>query len=92
MKEKKDDSVSPEQSSGSSLEKSLARLDEIINRMEEANLPLEDLLRDYEEGARLVRDCQEHLAAAEKRILVVTKTLDGSVELEEFEPAKETPA
>jgi exodeoxyribonuclease VII small subunit len=75
-----------------SLEDALARLDEIITRMEEGNLPLDDLLKDYEEGAKLVQLCQERLKAAEKRIMIVTKSLDGSLGLADFDPGAETSA
>jgi exodeoxyribonuclease VII small subunit len=71
------------------LEEALARLDEIITRMEEGNLPLEALLQDYEEGAKLVQLCQERLKAAEKRIMIVTKSLDGSLGLADFDPGAE---
>jgi exodeoxyribonuclease VII small subunit len=81
-----------EPESPASLEDALARLDEIITRMEEGSLPLEDLLRDYEEGAKLVQVCQERLKAAEKRILVVTKSLDGSLGVADFDPGAEDSA
>lgn len=74
------------------LEQALSRLDEIINRMEDGNLPLEQLLQDYEEGAKLVRLCQERLTAAEKRILVVTKSLDGTLGLADYEEGSDTQA
>lgn len=75
-----------------SLEDALGRLDKIITRMEEGNLPLDDLLKDYEEGAKLVQLCQERLKAAEKRISIVTKSLDGSLGLADFDPGADNSA
>jgi exodeoxyribonuclease VII small subunit len=52
--------------------------------MEEAELPLEDVLKNYEEGTRLVRFCSQKLDEAEKKIEILTKKTDGSVALEPF--------
>jgi exodeoxyribonuclease VII small subunit len=49
-------------------EDALARLESIVETMEAGELPLEQLLARYEEGARLVKFCQERLSAAELRI------------------------
>lgn len=82
---------SPAESTPANLEEALIRLDEILARMEEGQEPLEKLLEDYETGARLLRVCHERLAAAEKRILAVTRSLDGSVSLSPFDPGMENP-
>lgn len=71
--------------SETTLEAALEQLDGILERMENGGLPLEKLLEDYETGARLVKFCQDRLEAAEKRIQVVSKTLEGEVHLEDFE-------
>jgi exodeoxyribonuclease VII small subunit len=67
-----------------SLEESLARLDAILERMENGDQSLDELLADYEAGAGLIKACQERLQTAEKRILTITKTLDGSLSLQEI--------
>lgn len=66
-------------------EKALERLEKIVAELEEGNLPLEDALKRYEEGVKLSRVCSEKLSAAEKKIQVLTKTLDGSFKREDFE-------
>ena len=53
--------------------------------MEGAELPLEDVLKKYEEGTRLVHFCSQKLEEAEKRIELLTKKADGSAALEPFE-------
>ena len=57
--------------------------------MEAAELPLEDVLKRYEEGTRLVRFCSQKLDEAEKKIELLTKKADGSVKLEPFEADEE---
>ena len=49
-------------------EDALGKLESIVEAMEEGELPLEQLLARYEEGTRMVKFCQERLAAAERRI------------------------
>ena len=48
-------------------EEALKKLEGIVDAMEADDLPLETLLARYEEGARLVKICQEKLAEAESR-------------------------
>ena len=49
-------------------EAALARLETIVEEMENAELPLEDILQRYEEGTRLKKFCEEKLKEAEKRV------------------------
>jgi exodeoxyribonuclease VII small subunit len=75
---------------GLTFEQAIQRLERIVADMEGAELPLEDVLKKYEEGTRLVRFCNQKLEEAEKKIEVLAKKPDGSVALEPFEaePAK----
>ena len=70
---------------GLTFEVVIQRLEKIVADMEEAELPLEDVLKKYEEGTHLVRFCSQKLDEAEKKIEVLTKRTDGSVALEPFE-------
>lgn len=65
-------------------EKALERLEKIVEELEAGNIPLEDALKKYEEGVKLSRICSEKLTAAEKKIQILTKTLDGSFKREDF--------
>lgn len=65
-------------------EAALERLEHIVSEMEGDKLALEDLLARYEEGNRLVKVCQDRLAAAEKRIELISRDAAGVVELKEF--------
>ena len=56
-----------------SFEAAIEKLEKIVEQMESAKLPLEDLIVQYEEGIRLVAVCNERLNAAEKRIEMINR-------------------
>jgi len=49
-------------------EKSLKRLDEIVNKIENETLPLEETLKLYEEGKKLITSLEKALKEAEEKI------------------------
>ena len=53
------------------LEKSLAQLEEIVQELEEGDIPLEQALKNFEKGVKLSRDCQTALRAAEQRVKIL---------------------
>ena len=67
-------------------EKALERLEKIVEELEEGNVSLEDSLKKYEEGVKLSALCQGRLAQAEKKIEILTRSLDGSLKKEPFDP------
>ena len=58
-------------------EQALAQLEQIVQKLEKGELPLEDSLRLYEEGIRLSRLCHAKLEEAEGRIEVLLKDARG---------------
>jgi exodeoxyribonuclease VII small subunit len=70
-------------------ETALQKLETIVEAMESDDLPLEALLAQYEEGARLVKICQEKLAEAELKIQRLEKNAAGEIKLKpmDLEPA-----
>ena len=62
-------------------EEALKKLEGIVETMEADDLPLETLLAKYEEGARLVKICQEKLAEAELKIQQLEKNAAGEMKL-----------
>ncbi len=60
-------------------EETLKSLEEIILELEGEELSLEEALARYEEGVRLLRNCQHLLAEAEKKIEVLKSEEDGSL-------------
>ncbi|MDH7498154.1 MAG: exodeoxyribonuclease VII small subunit [Syntrophomonadaceae bacterium] len=49
-------------------EQALTRLEEIVARLEEGNLPLEQTIELFSEGMELSRLCEEKLREAEGRV------------------------
>jgi exodeoxyribonuclease VII small subunit len=70
-------------------EDALQRLEEIVDRLETGELPLEDSLKVFEEGVALTRRCSKYLEEAEKRIELLTKDEAGLLKTEPFEWDKE---
>ncbi len=58
-------------------ESAMERLESIVERIESSRLPLNELVTSYEEGTKLVKTCTDHLAAAEQRIEIITRTAAG---------------
>ncbi len=68
---------------------SLARLEEIVGKLESANLSLEEAMKLFEEGVQLSRDCQKHLEQAEGRVEILLKKAGGEMATEAFDPEAE---
>jgi exodeoxyribonuclease VII small subunit len=61
------------------------QLQQTVKKLESGELSLEDSLRQFEEGVKLTRICQEYLNAAEQRIEILTKgSSPGQVNLQSF--------
>ena len=70
-------------------EEALQRLEGVVAAMESGDLPLETLLAKYEEGARLVKICQEKLAEAELKIQQLEKNAAGEMKLKPVDLSEE---
>ena len=66
-------------------EKALERLEKIVEDLESGQVDLDEALKKYEEGVKLSRVCQQRLSQAEKKIQVLTRALDGSLQKEPFD-------
>ena len=62
-----------------SFEDAVEKLDSIVEEMESDDLPLDKMLVCYEEGAKLVKLCEEKLKAAETRITQLEENLEGEL-------------
>jgi exodeoxyribonuclease VII small subunit len=69
-------------------EKTLEDLEKIVDAMESGELTLDQALKKYEEGVGLVRACQSKLTETEKKIEILTRSLDGSLKKEAFDPVE----
>ncbi|MBB5518113.1 exodeoxyribonuclease VII small subunit [Amphiplicatus metriothermophilus] len=68
-----------------SFEKALAELEEIVRKLEEGQVALEDSIALYERGAALKAHCEAKLKAAQEKIEKIVVDESGAVRAE---PAK----
>ncbi len=61
------------------LEEALENLEQIVGRLEDGKLSLEESLVLFERGIRLVRLCSSRLESAEQRIESLTGELPGDL-------------
>lgn len=66
-------------------EEALGRLEELVNKLEDGNLPLEESLKLFAEGVKLTRYCSNHLEEAEKQIAVIMEDSEGNPVIREEE-------
>jgi exodeoxyribonuclease VII small subunit len=60
-------------------EKSLAELEQIVDRMEQGELSLDESLKQFERGIALTRSCQTALQQAEQKVeILLRKTGDDA--------------
>ena len=55
-----------------SFEDAMNRLEEIVRRLESGDVPLDDSLGLFEEGVKLVKQCNGMLDAVQKKISLIT--------------------
>ena len=65
-------------------EDALSRLEALIQGMDSDQVPLDDLIKNYEEGISLYEICEKRLDEAQGRIDLIRKKRDNTVELESF--------
>ena len=75
----------PEPQKKPEFELSLARLEEVVRRLESPQLSLDDAMKLFEEGVALSRECQKQLEEAEGRVEILLKKADGKMQAEPFE-------
>ena len=71
-----------------SFEAALAKLETIVESMEQGEVPLADLLAKYEEGTKLLKVCEGRLKDAELKIEKLKSAKDGAATFENFESTR----
>jgi exodeoxyribonuclease VII small subunit len=66
-------------------ETAMRDLEEIVERLEQGDLPLEESLAAFERGVMLTRSCQTALKAAEQKVEILLKRA-GEPGVEDFNP------
>ena len=67
------------------IEKSLEDLNQIVKKMEHNDVTLEDNLKFYEQGIKLIKKCQRELKIAKQKVSILNQQSDDEVELKDFE-------
>ena len=62
-------------------EGSMARLEEIVGLLARGDAPLEEAMKLFEEGAKLLRECTAQLDEAEQKVTLFSQFLDDSLSL-----------
>lgn len=64
-----------------SIDQTLEQIQEILQRMEQEELSLEESFHCYEQGMRLVESCEKQIGTIEKKVKQITET----GEMDDFE-------
>lgn len=67
----------PQDASELPFEQALERLEALVEALEDGELDLEESLRRFEEGVKLVRSCSDRLHQAELRVKQLEAGSDG---------------
>ena len=71
-------------------EDALNRLEKIVSKLEEGDIPLEKSLKLFEEGIRLSRFCNQKLDEAERKVEILLKDKNGAVRPRPFDSSTNT--
>lgn len=69
-------------------ESALAELEQLVGRMEQGDLTLEQSLQEFERGVELTRHCQKALRDAEQKVAILLQK-SNDAELDNFTAAEE---
>ena len=67
-------------------EELLSGLEDVVNKLEKSDIPLEDALKLFENGVMLGRECQRKLDEAEKKVEILLKDNGVVTGKQDFEP------
>lgn len=66
-------------------EQAIVRIEEIVSKLEQGDVPLQDALSWFEEGTALAAHCGGLLENAEQKVTKLTKTSNNTVEALPFD-------
>jgi len=70
-------------------EKDMARLEALVDKLEQEDLGLEESLKAFEEGMKLSETLTKALEKAQKRVMKLARGRDGELMLEGFDDDEE---
>ena len=73
------------ESSTTDINKTLNELEEIVEKIEDSNLSLDESLKEFERGIRLVKTAQKILLHAEQKVALLVEEASGKPEEKELQ-------
>jgi exodeoxyribonuclease VII small subunit len=68
-------------------EQALSELEQLVERLERGDLPLDEALKTFERGVELTRHCQSSLKAAQQKVEILLKrSAQGGLDAETAQP------
>lgn len=64
----------------------LAQVEKAVAELEGGNLPLEESIKQYEQGVKALQRCYQILDGAERKIQELVKTEGGKLDVKPFKP------
>lgn len=68
-----------------SFEKALENIDEIISKLENESLTLDESIKEYEKAIKYIKTAKDIIDSAEGKLLKVIKDSNDEIQIEEFE-------
>lgn len=65
-------------------EDALEKLEDIVRKMESGDMPLDEALRSFEEGIKLIRFCSSRLEETERRVEMLLEK-EGAFQIKRFQ-------
>ena len=68
-----------------SFEKALENIDEIISKLENESLTLDESIKEYEKAMKYIKTAKDIIDSAEGQLLKVIKDSNDEIQIEKFE-------
>jgi exodeoxyribonuclease VII small subunit len=69
-------------------ETQIKSLEDIVDKLEKGDLPLEESVQLFEKGIALSNDCRVQIEAAEGKVQILLKQRNGELKAENFEKGR----
>ncbi len=70
-------------------EEKLKELKKIVEQLETGNVSLDESLKQFEKGVRLIKDCTGQLQEFEQKVSLLVENSDGEIDIKEFKTDQE---
>jgi len=74
---------------GLTFEQAVARLEDIVKKLELGETPIDESLKLFEEAIRLSRYCNDILIKAEQKVMMLVESKDGTMVEKDFVAGEE---